>query len=375
MKVSLLLSCLLCMLLLSPGCRDATVKKKEMEIIVRGTLANLPDGKIYVMKIPGQRIDSGETKNGQFEVPVKFEDTGYHYLGLEHIDNRNVKRKFIFKTKILFSGKESFSESFMSDPLINIEGTLDTFISVDFKLPDNFLIVYPDTGIQGGYQTNAMHSTAFDFKQEVTDSSILELTNTIRKFPYSIYLFDEVLKTKSKYSMLQFKSLLSAFDRELDSTAQAKEARAYISHKTYGKADNIYYLDRDNKKELILNKDAKLNIIIFWASWCGPCRAEIPMLKKIYNEFKRDDINFLSISVDAKKEKWLEALDMEQMPWRQGRVSAAEDKELLKLFFDYNGYIPLIVVRNKEKIIHKVEGNMEENEAVLKRIITENYQQ
>lgn len=48
----------------------------------------------------------------------------------------------------------------------------------------------------------------------------------------------------------------------------------------------------------------KYIILDFWATWCSPCRKEIPYLKKIHDEFKNKDIIFLSISIDSNVNKW-----------------------------------------------------------------------
>ena len=59
----------------------------------------------------------------------------------------------------------------------------------------------------------------------------------------------------------------------------------------------------------------KLIMVEFWASWCHPCRAEIPYLKKDYKAFHDQGFEIISISVDRKKEQWLKALNEENLPW------------------------------------------------------------
>jgi len=49
-------------------------------------------------------------------------------------------------------------------------------------------------------------------------------------------------------------------------------------------------------------------LVDFWASWCGPCRAEIPFLKKAYEKYKGKNFRIVSISLDTSKERWLEAI-------------------------------------------------------------------
>ena len=59
-------------------------------------------------------------------------------------------------------------------------------------------------------------------------------------------------------------------------------------------------------------------LIDFYASWCGPCRRLIPVLKEIYATHNpTGKLQIVGISVDREIEKWHQALEEEQMPWIQ----------------------------------------------------------
>lgn len=59
----------------------------------------------------------------------------------------------------------------------------------------------------------------------------------------------------------------------------------------------------------------KFTILEFWASWCGPCRGEIPNLKKAYKKYKSKGLEIYSVSIDEKQEDWIKALKEEDTPW------------------------------------------------------------
>lgn len=74
-----------------------------------------------------------------------------------------------------------------------------------------------------------------------------------------------------------------------------------------------------DKGEIMSLKDCRGKYVLldFWASWCGPCRMEIPRLKKIWEKYHPKGLEMVSITLDSKDVDWRTALKEEGMPWIQ----------------------------------------------------------
>ncbi len=60
---------------------------------------------------------------------------------------------------------------------------------------------------------------------------------------------------------------------------------------------------------------SKYLLVDFWASWCAPCRAEMPTVVRAYNDFHAKGFNVVGISLDTRLDMWKMAISQMQMPW------------------------------------------------------------
>lgn len=124
--------------------------------------------------------------------------------------------------------------------------------------------------------------------------------------------------------------------------------------------------DINGKNVSLLNFKGKFLYIDFWASWCAPCRAEIPHIKKLFEQYNSKGLEILTISIDKNSVAWQEAVVKEQISrWHNILVN----KEIENNYENVNNPIPSgMLIARDGKIVWK-SGKQETLEEALKRII------
>lgn len=72
----------------------------------------------------------------------------------------------------------------------------------------------------------------------------------------------------------------------------------------------------DVKLSDFIGKD-KYTLIDFWASWCGPCRREMPTVVEAYNKYKAKGFGIVGVSLDENAEQWKKAIKNLNITWTQ----------------------------------------------------------
>ncbi|MEN8137190.1 MAG: TlpA disulfide reductase family protein [Bacteroidota bacterium] len=90
------------------------------------------------------------------------------------------------------------------------------------------------------------------------------------------------------------------------------------------------YPDIDGKTHSLSDYKGKLVYIDVWATWCGPCKQEIPSLAKLSKEYEGKDIVFVSVSVDDNRSAWKKMLEKENFEWIQLHAEKAWKSEIIQ---------------------------------------------
>lgn len=110
------------------------------------------------------------------------------------------------------------------------------------------------------------------------------------------------------------------------------------------------YKDIRGRKVSLASLKGRLVYIDVWATWCGPCKGEIPYLKKLEKEYHRKRIRFVSISVDKDKAAWEKMVKDQKLGGIQLYAGDNWQTEFLQSY-SINGIPRFILLDKKGNII------------------------
>jgi peroxiredoxin len=158
------------------------------------------------------------------------------------------------------------------------------------------------------------------------------------------YILDGV---KQDYPLDQLKDLMAGFTTESIYRDHLNDYVAKQERLEVGQPFIDFTLQTKDGEDVTLSEKIaqnKLTLVDFWASWCGPCRHENPVVKAAYEKYHELGFDVVGVSVDQDEAAWLKAVEEDELPWMQVRDSEDKVSEDYMIYyipsnflFDQNG--------------------------------------
>jgi thiol-disulfide isomerase/thioredoxin len=303
--------------------------KKNSSFQLKGTLSDSKAETLYLEKLGTSKqviIDSVILdENGNFEFTnytpkigfyrIKTNDKNFAMLVLDSAD------------KVTITGSvKDLGNTF------KVEGSSETTIFIEYNNLSKIRDIKLDSlnkAFQLLMETNKMDSKRMDSLSAIFETPYNSIINQS-----NILMVDKISKNTNMYSSIMAIQALdpdkySDLYKSLDAGLSKKfpnDKNVIMFHDVVERmlstnvgqfAPEISLPSPDGKEIALSSLKGKLVLIDFWASWCGPCRKEMPNVIKIYSKFKNKGFEIYGVSLDQDKEKWMEAITKDGINWPQ----------------------------------------------------------
>jgi thiol-disulfide isomerase/thioredoxin len=344
---------LLLALVILGGCAKSTDDK----VTITGDLATfdsfLEGKKLYLGNVhTRQFMDSAVVKNGKFAFSKSAVKEFRAFPSSIVYTTGNPKEPYR-----LIGIKNPYFDKTVESIFYMMRGQMKFKAAPDFVASKNekvrLLIEKPNLETEVAFKHLAFKATP-----EQTEKNRTYNMDLVKKYSNSVELLALLNRSKSALAESELAKLLALFDEDLKTSHSHSSLVSYLKFATKSPAfpSDIVLKKPDNSlTSSVLDSDRKHKLVVFWASWCGPCRQEIPQIKTLESKYKHK-LNIVSISIDDDENAWQKALEKENMPWSQ--FLALSDSSRIKLDKKYNlQSIPVWILLDSEgKLVDRQVG-------------------
>ena len=283
---------------------------KGVSYNIKGTLAPDMAGEIYLISADNDRATIAsttiDTENGTFAFKGKVDEP---MLAILTDDNENpITALFIEGGKITVAYDNELNEYKASGTVSN-----DNFAVANKRLSDLQTKYYEKA--QMGFEQDEDQQKMIDEYYEAVGEIIDENQDNI----LGAYFFARIESGNLEPS--EILERIAAFPNKLRATKMLKELEQYAVNceKTEIGRPFIEIAAEDETGTTVtlssLTGSGKWVLVDFWATWCGPCRGEIPYLKAAYDKFADKGFVIYGVSLDNDVEGWKKFIEDNEMTW------------------------------------------------------------
>ncbi|WP_278702619.1 TlpA disulfide reductase family protein [Butyricimonas virosa] len=327
--------------------------QREPGYKITGSVPGTPDGmKVYLYNW-NTPVDSGVVKGGKFvltgkvDVPVRYQlwvdlspDKNMEYekdmRGSDiFVDNTDIRYETpsidSLASRMSFHRKEVKGEVLITgspvhDLYLKYKEEIRPYSNRSSEAWNEYLKVYHIPALDGVFNTREGLALAREMQEAQKEMKKIQwdfITGNPTS-PVSIDIAQNMMYS-SKLSKAEMDKLLQAIDPYLHNAPAYKELQksmeGFYPVAIGEKFKDIEVVNEEGKTVHLADyvKPGQYNMVEFWASWCGPCRGEIPHLRHVYEAYGKGEnaFNMISVSIDDKESDWKKALKEENMKWIQ----------------------------------------------------------
>lgn len=314
------------------SCRQPVASGK---FTVDGTLKNAPDQKVYLEQLffsnqAPQIIDSTTMKGGKFTVSATAPEEGFYRLKMEQLDNG-----FLFINdagNISFTGDakdmtlkgadfSSVANKDLKAFISGLDSRRETFETTANRIKKLELHADNDSALTAEKQKIAeVNKEANEFIIQTVNKAKSPVV-ALFALGYSQKIDTGILNKSVPALEKRFPSHtgvagMVATYKQMVAQAQQQQPAPSARVKTGSVAPVFTMNDTAGKPFSLTELKGKYVLVDFWASWCGPCRAENPNVVAAYQKYKSKNFTVLGVSLDDNKATWLKAIRNDKLDWK-----------------------------------------------------------
>jgi peroxiredoxin len=343
-----------------------TACQQKAGYTINGKVDGIADGDtVYLQDFMNRqlvKLDSAIVKNGTFKFTGNQESPVYRYITYIKGDKQYVADLFLENGKINVKlGEETSIGGTVNNDVY--QKFSNDFIAAQKEMNDFYKAIQEDTTLSDEQRQAKMNE--LEAKEEKAMDMIY---NTIEQNITNAVGIHLLPSYASAFSEEKQQALIEKVPAEMvnDNIKRIKDHLDLVAKTAVGQkfADFEMKTPEGNNVKLsdFVSKN-KYTLVDFWASWCGPCRQEMPNVVEAYKTYKPKGFEIVGVSLDRDEESWKKGIAELNITWPQMSDVKYWDCEAAKLY-GVNA-IPATVLIDQEGTI--VERNLR-GEALKKRL-------